>query len=100
MDLQSSACIWRVLSLAEVLDEKRAKFCAVRRLSKAAAYLERLDESCGDPTIETRIIWRELLDLELSQSRSYGMTLQFAGGMPPSQALTSVLSPTMRVAVC
>ena len=77
------------------------------RLCKAAAYLERLNEersSCGDPTlgkaIETRIIWRELLDLELSQSRSYGMTLQFAGGMPPSQALTSVLSPTMRVAVC
>ena len=77
------------------------------RLAKATAYLERLDEersSCGDPTagkaIEARIIWRELLDLELSQSRSYGMTLQFAGGMPPSQALTSVLSPTMRVAVC
>jgi hypothetical protein len=41
------------------------------RLAKAAAYLEPLDEersSCGNPTlkeIETRIIWRELLDLEL-----------------------------------
>ena len=44
------------------------------RLSKAAAYLERLHEErsfCGDPTlgkaIETRIIWRELLDLELQE---------------------------------
>jgi hypothetical protein len=44
------------------------------RLSKATAYLERLDEersSCGNPTagkaIETRIIWRELLDLELQE---------------------------------
>jgi hypothetical protein len=44
------------------------------RLCKAAAYLERLNEersSCGDPTlgkaIETRIIWRELLDLELQE---------------------------------
>jgi len=44
------------------------------RLSKAAAYLERLDEersSCGGPTlgkaIETQIIWRELLDLELQE---------------------------------
>jgi hypothetical protein len=44
------------------------------RLSKAAAYLERLDEersSCRDPApgkaLETRIIWRELLDLELQE---------------------------------
>ena len=44
------------------------------RLSKAAAYLERLHKErsfCGDPTlgkaIETRIIWRELLDLELQE---------------------------------
>ena len=44
------------------------------RLSKAAAYLERLHEErsfCGDPAlgkaIETRIIWRELLDLELQE---------------------------------
>jgi hypothetical protein len=42
------------------------------RLAKAAAYLERLDVeriSHGDPnlgrSIEERIIWRELLDLEL-----------------------------------
>ena len=44
------------------------------RLAKAAAYLERLDEervACGDPklgtAIEKRIIWRELLDLELRE---------------------------------
>jgi hypothetical protein len=45
------------------------------RLAKAAAYLERLDQerlSCGDPNlckaIEERIIWRELLDLELQET--------------------------------
>ncbi len=44
------------------------------RLAKAAAYLEHLDEeraACGDPSrgkaIEKRIIWRELLDLELQE---------------------------------
>ena len=44
------------------------------RLSKAAAYLEHLDEERaerGDSTlgkpIEKRIIWRELLDLELQE---------------------------------
>ena len=42
------------------------------RLAKAAACLESLDcerSSCGDPNlgkaIEKRIVWRELLDLEL-----------------------------------
>ena len=44
------------------------------RLAKAVAYLERLDVerfSHGDPnlgrSIEERIIWRELLDLELQE---------------------------------
>ena len=44
------------------------------RLAKAAACLERLDEErvvLGDPTlgksVEERIIWRELLDLELQE---------------------------------
>jgi hypothetical protein len=44
------------------------------RLGLAVAFLERLDEercSCGDPhlskAIEERIIWRELLDLELQK---------------------------------
>ena len=44
------------------------------RLAKATAYLERLDQerlSGGDPNlckaIEERIIWRELLDLELQE---------------------------------
>jgi hypothetical protein len=44
------------------------------RLGLAVAFLERLDEercSCGDPNlskaIEERIIWRELLDLELQK---------------------------------
>ena len=44
------------------------------RLAKAAACLERLDEErvvLGDPnlgkSIEERIIWRELLDLELQE---------------------------------
>jgi hypothetical protein len=44
------------------------------RLAKTAAYLEPLDEersSCGNLTlskaIETRIIWRDLLDLELQE---------------------------------
>jgi hypothetical protein len=44
------------------------------RLAKAAAYLERLDVerfAHGNPnlgkTIEERIIWRELLDLELQE---------------------------------
>ena len=44
------------------------------RLAKAAAYLEGLDEeraAGGDPNlgkaIEKRIIWRELLDLELQE---------------------------------
>jgi hypothetical protein len=42
------------------------------RLAKAVAHLERLDEersSCGNPNlgkaIQERIVWRELLDLEL-----------------------------------
>ena len=44
------------------------------RLVKAVACLEGLDwerSSCGDPTlgkaIEKRIVWRELLDLELQE---------------------------------
>jgi hypothetical protein len=45
-----------------------------KRLAKAAARLERLDAEracCGDPNLgkgmEERIIWRELLDLELQE---------------------------------
>ena len=49
-------------------------FAMHKRLAKAAACLERLDEErivLSDPnlgkTIEERIIWRELLDLELQE---------------------------------
>ena len=54
--------------------EQRRKLPHEERLALAAAFLERLDEeraACGDPTqdtvIEERIVWRELLDLELQE---------------------------------
>ena len=53
---------------------KNARWPQQERLAKAVAYLERLDVerfSHGNPnlgkSVEERIIWRELLDLELQE---------------------------------